>query len=78
MPPLLLICITAMACSLVKDDARDMDWNDEVYQELTRAIEKELKLNTENPKVVKMPEKGTFKCLILFKASNLFFFRNKT
>ena len=71
MPPLLIICFTALACSLVRDDDKDMvrddtkdivmAWNEEVYQELTRAIEKELKLNMENTKAVQMPEKGTFK-----------------
>jgi hypothetical protein len=62
MAPFLIICFTAMACSLVRDDANDMlrDWNDEVYQELARAIEKELK----HTKVVKMHEKGQFRCLI--------------
>ena len=113
MPPLLLICYTALACSVVRDDAKHMvrddakdmvrddakamvrddakdmvrddakdmvrddakdmlrDWNDEVYQELTRAIEKELKLNMENPKVVQMPEKGTFKFLTFKKQINM-------
>ena len=87
MPPLLIICFTALACSLVRYDAKDMvrddakdmlrydakdmdrDWN-EVYQELTRAIEKELKLNMENTKAVQMPEKGTFKFLTFKKQIN--------
>ena len=77
MPPLLIICFTAMACSLVRDDDKDMvrddtkdmvmAWNDEVYQELTRAIKKELKLIMENTEIDQMPEKGTFNWLI-FKA----------
>ena len=81
MPPLLLICITAMVCSPVRENAKDMvrDWNDDVYKELTKAIVKELKLgNMETPKIVQRPEKGTFKFLNFSKAKHLFFLDNIT
>jgi hypothetical protein len=77
MPPFLIICFTALAYSLFRNNTKDMarDWNDEVYQELARAIEKELKLNMENPKSFKMPEKGTFQCLNYFKLRHLFVYK---
>jgi hypothetical protein len=65
--PFILICFTSLACFGVRDDDTDivLDGKNDVYNELTKAIAKELNLPIKLPRFVQPPvKKGTWKTIL--------------